>query len=312
MFQASGMYPAECFFQDFTGVFLFGEHLRLFSHHLETFMNPSLCPIVGAKAQAFRLWLVAVLSKSNQGCFPVLFVLGLPSIIRSEWQARSFQKGWAAFSFITRLASWKPTYPLSVGTFEWMIFLFPRWDMDLLPERVLFSPTFFQALHLWERLVVSGGNQSFTESAAPAEFCLETMWSSRNTWRLQETGSFAWLASWSVSWGNSCGTWEFFGSRTEHNFPPGWKNPRMLSNPLGDSTKRAFISCYSYSWRGLRPYRAYRTNTGGKWDHTLWTLRTKLRDHLSNWCRVPRMEHFTHLKTKLNGQLILDGQTTHG
>ena len=156
MFQASGMYLAECFFQDFTGVFLFGEHLRLFSHHLETFMNPSLCPIVGAKAQAFRLWLVAVLSKSNQGCFPVLFVLGLPSIIRSEWQARSFQTGWAAFSFITRLASWKPTYPLPVGTFEWMIFLFPRWDMDLLPERVLFSPTFFQALHLWERLVVSG------------------------------------------------------------------------------------------------------------------------------------------------------------
>ena len=156
MFQASGMYPIECFFQDFTGCFLCGEHLRLFSHHLETFMNPSLCPIVGAKAQAFRLWLVAVLSKSNQGCFPVLFVLGLPSIIRSEWQARSFQKGWAAFSFITRLASWKPTYPLPDGTFEWMIFLFPRWDMDLLPERVLFSPTCFQALHLWERLVISG------------------------------------------------------------------------------------------------------------------------------------------------------------
>ena len=29
--------------------------------------------------------------------------------------------------------------------------------MDLLPEWVLFSPTFFQALHLWERSVVSGG-----------------------------------------------------------------------------------------------------------------------------------------------------------
>ena len=37
-----------------------------------------------------------------------------------------------------RLPSWKLTYPIPAGTFESMIFLFPRWDM-LVPWRVFIT-----------------------------------------------------------------------------------------------------------------------------------------------------------------------------
>ena len=111
--------PFLVFFKISWVVFLFGDHLRLQVPPLGNLHDESyFLPKCWCKNSSF----------SNQGCFPVLFVLGLPSIIRSEWQARSFQKGWGGAHHLKMAPFRHLLFKRSRGgsqKFSFMIFFHP-------------------------------------------------------------------------------------------------------------------------------------------------------------------------------------------